>query len=249
VTAMAVHVYGVVRDQTRLPNAVRGRHDALPRLVACDELAAIVTDVSADAPAGRKDLLAHAHVLEAVAEDSTVLPMRFGIVVDGDGEVVERVLRANPLQLQSLLGEFEGLQQLTVKAYHEEEIALRNLLSERPDLRDLIAAGAGSGSYEARVRLGQSVVDGLEGIKQTDATDILEELAPFAHGIRTGPSTAQHRVLDAALLVRRSDRPQLDDTVADLTRSLPPRLRLRYVGPQPPYAFIDAALAGDLAWD
>ena len=43
-------------------------------------------------------------------------------------------------------------------------------------------------------------------------------------------------------------RAETDEAIARLSRTLPDRLRLRYIGPQPPYSFVDGELTGDSVW-
>ena len=61
-------------------------------------------------------------------------------------------------------------------------------------------------------------------------------------------SAGQNQVLNAALLVQRSARTRTDEAIARLSKTLPDRLRLRYIGPQPPYSFVDGELAGEPVW-
>jgi Gas vesicle synthesis protein GvpL/GvpF len=248
--SMSVHLYGIVPEGASLPSTVRGRQEAPLRTVCHGRLAAIVSDVDPEMRIGREDLLAHAHVLEAVVEDSTVLPMRFGVILGSDDELAEQVLHAGEERLLSLLTEFDDLQQLTVRAVHDEEEVLRTLLAQNTDVRafrDSMAAGGET--YQAKLELGRLVADGIENIARTDAAYLLDELAPLARDIKIEDGSKRQNVLDAALLVSRVDRSRVDEAIAKLGSELPPRLRLRYVGPQPPYAFIDTALAGERVWD
>jgi hypothetical protein len=247
---MSVHLYGIVPTETSLPSDVRGRQAAPLRLVRHGRLAAIVSDVDPEARIRREDLLAHAHVLEAVVEDSTVLPMRFGVILGSDDELAEQVLRSGEQRLLSLLDEFDGLQQLTVKAVHDEEEVLRVLLAQDNNvraLRDSIAPGGET--YQTKLELGRLVADGIEDIERMDAAHLIDELAPLARDIKIEDQSKRRYVLDAALLVSRADRSRIDAAIARVGSELPARLRLRYVGPQPPYAFIDTALAGEQVWD
>jgi Gas vesicle synthesis protein GvpL/GvpF len=247
--SMSVHLYGIVSGDTSLPEDVRGRQGAVPRLVRSNRPAAIVSDVDPEARIGREDLLAHAHVLEAVVEDSTVLPMRFGVVLDSDDDVAEQVLRAGEERLLSLLAEFDGLQQLTVKAVHDEEEVLRTVLAENTDVQAFRDSMAARGeTYQGKLELGRLVAGGIEVVERMDAASLVDELAPLARDIKIEDSSKRRDVLDAALLVSRDDRSRVDAAIAKLGSELPRRLRLRYVGPQPPYAFVDAALAGEQMW-
>ena len=246
---MALHVYGVVAAATPLPGVLRGRQEAAVRLVVRGDLAAVVSEIDADARVRRDDLLAHARVLETLVEGSTVLPMRFGVIVETDELVAHNILEAGGSRLRSLLDSFDGLVQLTVKAYHVEEQALKDLLRERPEigrLRD--QAAAGPASYHSQLRLGETIAVGLEELASADASMLNEELSEFAERIVLGDVTGKNQVLDAALLVQRAARGRIDEGIARLSRTVPDRLRLRYIGPQPPYSFVDGELAGEPVW-
>jgi Gas vesicle synthesis protein GvpL/GvpF len=99
---MALHVYGVVAAATPLPGVLRGRQEAAVRLVVRGDLAAVVSEIDADAGVRRDDLLAHARVLETLVEGSTVLPMRFGVIVETDEGVAHNILEAGENRLTSL---------------------------------------------------------------------------------------------------------------------------------------------------
>jgi len=246
---MALHVYGVVSAAAPLPGVLRGRREAPVRLVAHGDLAAVVSEVDADARIRRDDLLAHARVLESLIEGATVLPMRFGMIVESDEEVARNILEPGESGLTDLLHSFDGFVQLTVKAHYDQDQALRHLLSERPDLRLLRdQTGMGPKSYSVQLRLGEAIAAGLEALVRTDAAMLHDQLIGIAERIVLAEVTGQNQVLNAALLVRRSARNRTDEAIARLSRTLPDRLRLRYIGPQPPYSFVDGELTGDLVW-
>ena len=67
-----------------------------------------MSEVDADARVRRDDLLAHARVLESLVESSTVLPMRFGVIVETDELVAHNILEAGGSRLTSLLNSFDG---------------------------------------------------------------------------------------------------------------------------------------------
>ena len=245
---MALHVYGVVSATTPLPGVLRGRREAPVRLVVHGDLAAVVSEVDADARIRRDDLLTHARVLESLVEGATVLPMRFGVIVENDEEA-RNILEAGESGLTALLQSFDGLVQLTVKAHHDQDEALKHLLRERPELRLLRdQTGKGPESYSGRLRLGEAIAAGLETLASSDAAMLHDQLMGIAESIVLAEVTGQNQVLNAALLVRRSARTRTDEAIARLSRTLPDRLRLRYIGPQPPYSFVDGELTGEPVW-
>jgi Gas vesicle synthesis protein GvpL/GvpF len=89
---------------------------------------------------------------------------------------------------------------------------------------------------------------GLEALASADGSMLYDQLTGLAERIVLGDVTGKNQVLDAALLVQRRARTRTDKGIARLSRTLPDRLRLRYIGPQPPYSFLDGQLAGESVW-
>lgn len=249
---MVVHLYGVTTPDAPPPEGVRGRQGGELRLVADDRLAVIVSDVDADVPAGRKDLLAHAHVLEAYAERSNVIPMQFGIALPDDDVVREQLLEQDREPLEEMLHSFDGLLQVTVQVFHHEEPVLREVLRRRPDLvdaRERMRAFPATATPAHQVELGQAVAAALEDLQEEDRLGMLDALAPLAVAVAENESGGAHEVLHAAFLVERTAQPAFDEAVAELRQANDERMRIRYVGPQPPYSFLEAMSTGEIAWD
>lgn len=249
---MAIHLYGVTRADAEVPGPVNGRGDVPVRLVADGDLAVIVSDVDLGRPAGPKDLLAHARVLEAYVEHETVVPMQFGIALPDDESVRGRVLHTERESLSYLLGAFDGLVQLTVQAFQHEEQALRQVLARDAGIREereWQTAHPGAATQSQQVALGQAVSEVLEDIEEEDRVFVLDRLAPLAAAVAEGETPAAHQLLNAAFLVERATMDAFGKEVAALADEVEERIRLRFVGPQPPYSFLEPVRDGELVWD
>jgi hypothetical protein len=241
---VGLHLYGVVAADADLPRGLVGRADAEVRTVSDERLAVLVSDVDEQARVGRADLLAHAHALEAVAEDCTVIPVQFGVLIPDDETVRRELLGARGDRTAALLGAFEGLVQLTVTArYDNEETALREVVRRDPTLR-----GNPAGDVQSKMRLGEAVAAALEELRAEDADVVVQRLSPHARAVAFNDVRDAYTATSMALLVDRKERAGLDRAVADLRRELGSRLTLRYVGPQPPYAFLESVETEVSAW-
>jgi hypothetical protein len=243
---MAVHLYGVIPAGSDLPE-LTGRAGAPVRPVVAGDLRAVVSDIDADATAGRDDLLAHAHTLEALVALTTVLPAQFGVVMPDDEHVRTELLEAGRDELTQLLRDFDGLLQVTVQARYQEEAALRELLRRDPELVELREVARGGG-HAQQVRLGEAVAAGLDRLTRSEGDRLLGVLAPYARAIADNDTRGAHDVLNAALLIERTRQRDLDAAVAELARSVAPAMSIRYVGPQPPYSFLEPMQRGEIAW-
>jgi hypothetical protein len=241
-----LHVYGAVRAGAPLPDPLAGRGGRPVRLVEHEGLAMLVSEVDSTR-VGRDDLLAHAHLLEAVAAETTVVPTRFGVLLEDEDTVRREFLVERRGNLESLLTAFDGCIQVTVRATYDEDAALREVLRRDPELAQW-RASIDPADTAAQVRLGEAVGIGLDAVRDDAARMVVEWLRPYALATSIGPVRGAFEVANVALLVRRADRAQADSAVGDLDRRLEGQMSLRYVGPQPPYAFLDHVVIEEPTW-
>lgn len=246
---MPLHLYGVVPAGGGEPELGHGRRQRPVRFLDGRDLRAVVSEIEDDATVRRDDLLAHAHVLETLAAAVPVVPVQFGVIVPDDEAVVRDVLEPEHDQLTALLDAFADVVQLTVEVSHREETALREVLLRDPDLaalRDHVRAHPAD--QQQKMRLGEAVAAGLEALRADDAAIVVDRLAPHAHAVADNELHGGQGVASLALLVGREDHLGLDEAVTLLGEELGPRAQVRYVGPQPPWSFLEPVASGELAW-
>lgn len=247
---MALHIYGVVAADAQLPDSLTGLYDEPVTRVDDGDLSALVSAVPEDASAHRAELMSHAQVLERVIEEETVLPMRFGVVLPDESGIRAEFLEPNRDRLRSMLEELDGMVQLTVKAYHKEDDALREVMRRFPQLvsmRDRLASLPKDAAHFKQIEFGEQISASLDQLRGEDAAHIIDALAPLAAATVEEENAALHQVLNAVFLVRRDARAAFDAAVTGLAAEAHDRLHLRFVGPQPPYSFVDLA-AGTPSW-
>lgn len=233
-----VHVYGVVPASARLDLADEG-----VRLVAHRRVAALVSDAEPGELTAVRVLRDHWRVLEEACAHATVLPVRFGTVMADDGAVVEQFLKPSHDELAAQLDAMAGKVQLTVKGFYDEEALMADVVARSPAiarLRERVNALPEAAAYYKRIELGQLVAAEVERTRERDAQAILERLEPSALAARLEPPSSADAAVNAAFLVEGTRVDEFSDAVARLGRELAGRIRLRYVGPLPPYSFTGA---------
>jgi hypothetical protein len=238
-------VYGVVPAGAPLDELDR-RRDDLPEvwIVETGDLGAVVGVMPEQDEKGTRDqALAHAHVLEAVAADTSVVPFRFGTVADGDDDVVaSELLDARHDELVRLLDSLDGKVQLTLKVSYDENALLREIVASEPEVARLREAIGGRGeaeSQEERVRLGELVNTAVEQRRERDSADIIERLDPAALATAPGPLESEFMVLNTAFLLARDRQEEFESVVEAVADERRERMRFRLLGPMPAYDFID----------
>ncbi len=238
--AAPLYVYGVVGGDQPLP-AAAGIDEQPVRLLSEDGVGAIVSDVQQPSPAlGRGALTAHGRVLEMLIASRTVLPMRFGVVMEGAEAVREGLLRPHRDALLAQLERLDGRVELTLRATYEEAPLLREILAEEPQIRAMQAAAkrAGGGAYMDRIRLGELIAAAVDARRRRDAEQIMARLTPLAEDFQVSEPRHERMALSASFLVARDGIAEFDAAVEDVGQQQHVRMRLRYTGPLPPHSFV-----------
>jgi hypothetical protein len=186
--------------------------------------------------ATRRNLLAHADVVEQLHEDTVVLPARFGRVLESRDEVLE--LLAVP-EIERLLERHERTCELTLRGTYEESV-LAEIGATLQPLRDAYRAAP---SVDAGIALGEAVGEGLAGRRARDQALVLDRLdALIIDVVVAGEPAGEFAAFDLALLADRERVEAIEGRVEELVARLSPPLHFKLVGPLPPYSFVRLAM-------
>jgi Gas vesicle synthesis protein GvpL/GvpF len=235
-------VYGVVRAGSLPRVDVPGVEGAPVSTVETGALAALAGSVS-EVPVRttRAHLSAYRDVLAEAADRTTVIPARFGTVMT-EAAVRAELLERRGEELAALLERLEGKVELSVKAVYDEELLLREVVAASADVGALRARTrrlTPAAGYYDRIRLGELVAAGVEQRRTADAARILEALRPHAADVSAGEALVDRVAVQAAFLVERHLLSRFDAELERVAAAVAPRLRLRCVGPLPPYSFAE----------
>jgi hypothetical protein len=247
-----VYVYGVVPASERASVPDAGVAGAEVRTVEHGGLAAIVSDLEDGSLVAAREVRAHWRVVEAVAAAATLLPVRFATVLAGDRAVVEDLLAPQAERLTALLHSLAGRVQLSVKGEYDEEAMLREVVRETPAVKRLherVQSLPEAAGYYDRIRLGEIVAGELARRRERDQQTALTTLSPHAELAKANEVRTAGGAFDLAFLVARERIDAFGAPVRELADTLGERVKLRYLGPLPPYSFVDEqAVAEVTAW-
>jgi Gas vesicle synthesis protein GvpL/GvpF len=229
-----VQVYAVVAagDAAGLPEGTR-------RIVHGD-LAAVVADARPEPVPAARALREHWRIVEGLARDTTVLPIRFGTAMRGDEAVVADFLEPAHDALRAGLDSLAGTVQVTVKGAYEEDALLRSVIAGSPAvarLRSEVAKLPEAAGYAKRIQLGELVSAEVDRRRELDAAMVRERLAPLAVATRDEGVNGMATAFNAAFLVTRDGLDAFGAATAELARELDDHITLRAIGPLPAYSF------------
>ncbi|MFC6087093.1 GvpL/GvpF family gas vesicle protein [Sphaerisporangium aureirubrum] len=242
--ATATYLYGIVPGDVELTPERRGVGDppGMTGLVRHGEIAALISDLSLGRALGRpQDLVAHQGLLDDVAGEVPVLPMRFGAVLESPEAIVEELLKPHHDEFLAALAELEGRAQFVVKGRYVEGTVLREVLREVPEaaeLRESIRGVPEEASWDARIRLGEIVNQAIDAKRDADTRMLAEALAPHAVAVVVREPTHEEDAAHLAVLVDTDRQEEFDAALEAFADRWADRVTLRLIGPQAPYDFV-----------
>jgi hypothetical protein len=243
----ALFVYGVTASSAGPIPTAAGVDSAPVGTVQHAGLSALVSPIRRT-ELRAADVRAHWRVLEDAFAHATVLPVRFGTVMESEDEVRDRLLEPDKERLVELLAAMDGLIQLNVRGRYDEDTLLRAVLRESRPLARLRDRAERSGTLADQVALGQQVEQEIERRRAMDATMVRQALDPLAVAARD-ESVRHPDAFNIAFLVARDGTDGFGAGVSQLRDKIGERIELSYVGPTPPFSFADAELGAEAgAW-
>lgn len=206
-----IWVYAICERSTRLP-AVPGREHARLQGITHGPLLAVGSRSAPETKEPAADALqAHARVVDALMDEHTVLPARFGTQF-ADRLAVRAALAVRRVPLETALVRVAGCVEIAVRANTPEPTA--------------VPAGDGRAYVQSKLR------------ERRLAAAVHEPLAERAVAARIRPASVRGELLRAAYLIPSEEAAAFCAAAAQLEREHPP-LVLSCTGPWPAYSFVD----------
>ena len=141
-----------------------------------------------------------------------------------------------------------GCVELEVKAFWERDRLFAEIAEENGEvrtLRDTIPLLPDDEAAMERITLGQLTEAEIQLKSTWEADEVLEVLEPIAVEVLVSPNLTDIMLLNGAFLVERAREEEFDRAVAALAAARTGRLIFNYVGPLPPYSFINLAFGSE----
>ncbi len=245
------YLYCIVNTSERplaLTQPGLGRHKQPVYPIRANGLMALVSDSPlVNYERSRRNMMAHAKVLEEVMRQTTLLPIRFGTLAPNENVVRDKLLTRRHDELCGLLADINGQIEMGLKAIWAEQAIFEQIMADYDDIRhlrdDLMGRPPAETHYE-RIRLGQMIEAAMIEKREQDAAIILEQLQPLVNRYRLNQPGSDRMVLNAAFLLDQKDERTFATAIRHLKERLGERMMFKYVGPVPPYNFVNL----DIRW-
>ena len=244
----AKYLYCIVRcrQDRAFSVAGMGNNGSLVRTICSKGLAAVTSDTEVKHyESTRKNMMAHEKVLESIMQEVTLLPVRFGTVVESayPTQDIQKLLDNRAEEFDKLLNDMENKEELSLKAFwRNEKVVFEEIVAESAEIRRLrsfLSDKSPEATHFERIRLGEMVKSALGRKKAEEAGKILPPLRQLARAVRENEVTLDRMVVNAAFLVDKARELEFDGAVDRLDEQFGQRISFKYIGPTPPYNFVN----------
>lgn len=193
----------------------------------------------------RENLMAHEKGIEEVMKDYTVLPVRFCTIATSIDEV-RSLLMKRYQEFKNLLRSMDNKVELGLKAFWlNMDAVFKDIGVSDKDvklLREKLQKKNKSPSLDERITFGEKVKEALEKKREAKAEEIINTLKPRCIDLSLNEKVGENIVLNSSFLVDRVQEREFDDLVEELIQKNKDRLKFKYVGPTPPYNFVNLVI-------
>lgn len=237
-------LYGIIEGSATAAPGVPGADGVSPvHVVTHDGLGCVVSgyrggDLGA-LPRDRllRSLLAHQQVVEHAMEGRSVLPVKFGTLLNNRQEVLD-LLSQRHEKLRDALASIRDRVEFEVAATWDTGRVLAEIGREEEVVRAREAiARKGQATVEDRVQLGQVVKTLMDRRRDGYRERMVGLLSPLSIDVAPNALVSDGMVMNVAFLVERVREKEFYESVEQLDRLYQDQIAFRVIGPLPPYSF------------
>ena len=239
------YIYGIVEEPQLRRFSFPGVGEADVYTINHQRIAAIVSDIEfSEVDPTRKNVQAHTVVQDELLKEYTLLPMGFGMVASEDE--VRRLLEKNYEGLTNELNRLADMIEVELKLYWDQETIIKEIQGENQELSRLkTKINTSSSPAEIRnlmIEAGRLVENIVLDWKTRYAEMVYTVLQELSCEAKMNNPVGLKNLLNASFLIEKSRENHFKEQVYKLDAKFQGKVNFKYVGPMPPYNFVDLRL-------
>jgi len=189
-----------------------------------------------------KKLVGHQAVIEKIMKEHTIIPIKFGTLLENKEEV-KKVLEAGYFGFKDRLDKFDKKIELdVVVVWNDLNSIIKKIGQENEEIRNFkeeIVEKPPEEAFQDRVKIGSMIKDALEKKRN----ELQGQMLDFLKGNAGVSDSKKHEIMDDkmiinfAFLLDEDKENKLDKALNELNKMYNETINFRCVGPLPPYSF------------
>lgn len=254
-SAEGKYIYCIIDDHEEKDLDIEGIGGRGSRVhtVAFKDIAAVVSNSPlVKYPISKENTLAHMKVMEKIMDDYIILPVKFGTIAERSknrsarDRIKTEILKARYTELKDLSTRMTNKIELGLKAvWMDMETVFREIVEENKEIETLkkrISTGNAAGSLSQRIELGEKVKKALNTKRIEEESGILKMLDGSYSELRRNKIFGDNMITNSAFLLERGRIDEFDNIIEKLISAYQGRIRFKYIGPVPPYNFVELVI-------
>lgn len=238
-------IIGTKQDRDFGSIGIGGRGDKVSTIGADDLAMVISSHPLTKLVVNRENILAHEKVIEEVMKEYAVLPVRFCTIASSADEI-RSLLFKRYREFKNLLRDMDHKVELGVKGlWKDMDGIFKEIAEEDKEIKKIkrrLKKNAEQKDIEAKVGLGKLVEAALKNKKDGEAEKIVDMLKASAFDYKLSNTAGDEMFINASFLVSKGREKEFDNIMEELGEAHKDRMKFLYVGPLPPYNFVNVTI-------
>ena len=248
-------IYCVIENKGTFNWEAQGVHGTSPvYTVAFGDFAMVVSkEPMKKYPLTRDFLMAHQRVNEKVMQTQSVLPVKFCTMAENREQMIEQVLKQKERveEFRKTFAKLRGKTEYGVRArWKNLDQVFSDLVHENEKVKaakEKVLKLPETKGQAALIDVGHVVKKAVEEKNAATAESLNRELSPHAAQYKKNQILGDANILNAVFLVEQKKQAEFDETVNALVQKHECEIHFKYVGPAPPFNFVEIVIRWDTA--
>lgn len=248
-------IYCVIENKGTFNWEAQGVHGTSPvYTVAFGDFAMVVSkEPMKKYPLTRDFLMAHQRVNEKVMQTQPVLPVKFCTMAENKEQIIEQVLKQKERveEFRKTSAKLRGKTEYGLRArWKNLDQVFSDLIRENEKVKaakEKVLKLPEAKRHAALIDVGHVVKEALEEKNAATAESLIRELIPHAAEYKKNHVLGDANLLNAVFLVEQEKQAEFDETVNALVEKHECEIHFKYVGPAPPFNFVEIVIRWDTA--
>lgn len=242
---MGTYLYAVIDSSEELTYGAFGIDGGMVYSISHSHVSAVVSDVPNEKiRPERRHLTAHQEVLKRLMENSTPLPLTFGIIANGT-KAIQRILSLNREAFSRELCRVAGKVEMGLRVTWDVPNIFEYFVSTHPELRaarDRFFGTQRKPTQEDKIELGRMFDRILNEDRENYSEMIEQRLSRYCYEIKQNRCHREREVMNLACLVGREAHEQFEAGIFEAARLFDNNFAFDYNGSWAPHNFVDIDL-------
>lgn len=241
-------MYCIIENRGPLSWGCYGIHGDRPVFAVTDgEYAAVVSEEPMKKyPLVRDYLMAHQKVNEVVMQTRPVLPVRFCTIAEDREKIVREALIPKAAEFRAELAGIRGKEECGLRVRWKDLDKVFREIGETDEKvrqkKEWILSLPEQQRRTELIDIGHIVQAAVQGKNEKTAKALMAEISPLATKAKENNTLGDAMILNAAFLVAKEKQEAFDRKINELDERYGDMLQLKYVGPVPPFNFVEIVI-------